>query len=60
MYDVPPVGEVSLEEFQQLGFDRLKGKTLYFCIQSLHESQLNVVTLLQYYDWWKQRIAEAI
>lgn len=25
MYDVPPVGEMSLEEFQELGFDRLKG-----------------------------------
>ncbi|KAG5311816.1 PRI2 primase, partial [Acromyrmex insinuator] len=24
MYDVPPVGEISLEEFQELGFDRLK------------------------------------
>ncbi|KAL6423408.1 hypothetical protein ACFW04_010180 [Cataglyphis niger] len=24
MYDVPPVGEMSLEEFQELGFDRLK------------------------------------
>lgn len=31
MYDVPPVGEMSLEEFQELGFDRLKGdfSTLY-------------------------------
>lgn len=26
MYDVPPVGETSLEEFQELGFDRLKGR----------------------------------
>lgn len=25
MYNVPPVGEMSLEEFQELGFDRLKG-----------------------------------
>lgn len=25
IYDVPPVGEMSLEEFQELGFDRLKG-----------------------------------
>lgn len=25
MYDVPPMGEMSLEEFQELGFDRLKG-----------------------------------
>lgn len=25
MYDVPPVGEMSLEEFQELGYDRLKG-----------------------------------
>ncbi|CAL1680464.1 unnamed protein product [Lasius platythorax] len=24
MYDVPPMGEMSLEEFQELGFDRLK------------------------------------
>ncbi|XP_011873303.1 PREDICTED: DNA primase large subunit-like [Vollenhovia emeryi] len=24
MYDVPPLGEMSLEEFQELGFDRLK------------------------------------
>ncbi|KYN04187.1 PREDICTED: DNA primase large subunit-like [Cyphomyrmex costatus] len=24
IYDVPPVGEISLEEFQELGFDRLK------------------------------------
>lgn len=29
-YDVPPVGEMSLEEFQELGFDRLKGD--YMCI----------------------------
>lgn len=29
MYDVPPVGETSLEEFQELGFDRLKGKGPY-------------------------------
>lgn len=28
MYDVPPVGEMSLEEFQELGFDRLKGNLL--------------------------------
>lgn len=25
MYDVPPMGEMSLEDFQELGFDRLKG-----------------------------------
>lgn len=29
MYDVPPMGEMSLEEFQELGFDRLKG-TCFF------------------------------
>ncbi|XP_071579342.1 DNA primase large subunit [Temnothorax nylanderi] len=28
MYDVPPVGEMSLEEFQELGFDRLKALRL--------------------------------
>ena len=30
MYDVPPVGEISLEEFQELGFDRLKGSLLFY------------------------------
>lgn len=25
IYDVPPMGEMSLEDFQELGFDRLKG-----------------------------------
>lgn len=28
MYDVPPVGEMSMEEFQELGLDRLKGNLL--------------------------------
>ncbi|XP_028050252.1 DNA primase large subunit [Monomorium pharaonis] len=28
MYDVPPIGEMSLEEFQELGFDRLKALRL--------------------------------
>ncbi|XP_012053963.1 PREDICTED: LOW QUALITY PROTEIN: DNA primase large subunit-like [Atta cephalotes] len=28
IYDVPPVGEISLEEFQELGFDRLKALRL--------------------------------
>lgn len=37
MYDVPPVGEISLEEFQKLGFDRLKGNLLEFsaCLYSV-------------------------
>jgi len=30
MYDVPPLGEMTLEEFQELGFDRLKGA--HYCI----------------------------
>jgi len=30
IYDVPPVGEISLEEFQELGFDRLKGSLLFY------------------------------
>lgn len=47
MYDVPPVGETSLEEFQELGFDRLKGKDfsrvpLLLCTQSVNV----VLTLL--------------
>lgn len=25
MYDIPPIGEMSLEDFHELGFDRLKG-----------------------------------
>lgn len=29
MYDVPPMGEMSLEEFQEFGFDRLKGVGRY-------------------------------
>ena len=37
MYDVPPVGEMSLEEFQEFGFDRLKGNfsILYLCMHAI-------------------------
>ena len=36
MYDVPPVGEISLEEFQELGFDRLKGSLLFYAFVFSH------------------------
>jgi len=44
MYDVPPVGEMSLEEFQELGFDRLKGA--HHCILMHKGDKMTVLMIV--------------
>lgn len=61
MYDIPPMGEMSLEEFQELGFDRLKGDYIIFAHANIKMTKLNYCQLcLQHYGWSRQQIVEVI